>query len=69
MKLRKSELFGWSRDWPTEISDAPQELIQLIEDALIDFGPDRHCDGAEEIAALVWDAVPIIKAATDPAHA
>jgi hypothetical protein len=58
LKLRDHDNFQgeWafkpSREWPVELPDAPKELIELIQDALVDFGPDRHCDGAEEIAAL-----------------
>ena len=43
------------REWPDELAAAPFELQELIEDAMIDFGPDGHCDGADKIAALVLD--------------
>ena len=45
-----------SRDGdPDRVLAAPEELIDIIENAMIDFGPDRHCDGADQIAALAWD--------------
>lgn len=40
------------RVWMAQLPDAPQELQDLVADALIDFGPDGHCDGAEQIAAI-----------------
>jgi len=45
------------RGWPERLPDAPGELVSLIEDAMIDFGPDGHCDGADYIAALVMQWV------------
>ena len=32
---------------------AEDSLIELIQDAMIELGPDGHCDGAEDIAKLV----------------
>ncbi len=52
MKLRPG-LNRSGRVWMDEIKPAPQELVDLVADALVDFGPDGHCDGAEEIAAIV----------------
>jgi hypothetical protein len=42
-----------SREWPARLPVAPKELVNLIEDAMVDFGPDGHCDGADVIGALV----------------
>ena len=40
------------RVWMAEIPEAPKELSDLIADAMIDFGPDGHCDGHAQIAAI-----------------
>jgi hypothetical protein len=32
----------------------PQWFVDLIADAMIEWGPDGHCDGHEDIAALAW---------------
>lgn len=48
----------WTRlhySWPDELPDAPDELIDIIQKAMIDFGPDGHCDGADKIAAIALD--------------
>jgi len=39
--------------WPDILPDAPQELIDLIAAAMVDFGP-AHADGADVIAAVAY---------------
>ncbi|RJO66956.1 MAG: hypothetical protein C4523_10715 [Myxococcales bacterium] len=55
------------RDWPKNVADAPNELIALVADAMVDFGPDAHSDGADVIAALVmqWVREEYLSAAYD----
>jgi hypothetical protein len=38
------------------LTKAPRELVEIVADAMQDYGPDGHCDGAAEIsaAALGW---------------
>ncbi len=31
-----------------------EELVELIGDLMIEFGPDGHLDGHEIIATIVW---------------
>ena len=45
------------REWTPSLPSAPEDLVNLIADAMVGFGPDRHCDGADEIAAIVWEWV------------
>lgn len=33
----------------------PKELIDVVRDAMFEYGPDGHCDGAEEIAQATLD--------------
>jgi hypothetical protein len=35
---------------------APEWFANMVADAMIKFGPDGHCDGAEVIAAIAWRA-------------
>ena len=44
-----------SRDWPEDVPDAPEDLVDLVADAMVDFGPDGHHDGCKVIAALALD--------------
>jgi hypothetical protein len=39
--------------WPNVLPDAPQELVDLIAAAMVDFGP-AHADGADVIAAVAY---------------
>lgn len=32
----------------------PKWFVELIELAMIEWGPDGHTDGSEEIAAITW---------------
>ena len=41
------------RVWRNDLPKPPEELVELISDAMIDFGPDGHCDGSDTIAAIV----------------
>jgi hypothetical protein len=34
--------------------DTPEELDDLMATWMIEYGPDGHCDGHEEIAKLAW---------------
>lgn len=36
--------------------DIPEELVDVVSNAMIEHGPDGHCDGAKEIAraAFIW---------------
>lgn len=36
--------------------NVPEELVDVVSNAMIEHGPDGHCDGAKEIAraAFVW---------------
>jgi hypothetical protein len=43
------------REAVKNLPDAPVALVDLIADAMEEFGPDGHCDGCEIIAAIVWD--------------
>lgn len=35
-------------------SEAPQELIDLVADTMMEHGPDGHCDGCEVIAEVAY---------------
>lgn len=39
--------------WPRRLPPAPADLIELVANAMVDFGPDGNCDGAEQLAAIV----------------
>lgn len=55
MRIKQPQFRKPCRDWPMSVADAPDDLVSLVADALCDFGPDGHCDGADVIAALVMD--------------
>ena len=44
------------RPWQPIPHDAPPGLVDVVADAMIEYGPDGHCDGSEKIAqaALDW---------------
>lgn len=54
MRIPKSCFRKPRREWPADVPDAPEELIDLVAAAMVDFGPDQHSDGADVIAALVF---------------
>ncbi len=53
MKIELCRIKPPLRDWPKQLPAAPHDLVEILKDAMIDFGPDGHCDGAKEIAAIV----------------
>lgn len=56
--------------WPRTLPQAPNDLLELISNALADFGPDGNCDGAERIAAIVaaWSSDMLALPPPDPIY-
>ena len=37
------------------VTRVPEGLDDVIADAMMEYGPDRHVDGHEQIAAAAWE--------------
>ena len=37
------------------MTEIPEALIEIVADAMVEHGPDGHCDGAKEIAQAAFD--------------